>query len=208
MYVKAKQAKEQLGVTSSTLRQWADSGDIKFIRVDGGNRLYDVQDFIQKQAGDTKETKKSYIYCRVSCAKQKDDLERQINYLREKYPGYEVVKDIASGINFKRHGLNKILADTFKGIVQEVVVAHKDRLCRIAWEHFKWLFEFHGVNIIIEDNQTYSPTEELNDDLLSIIHVFSSRHYGIRGRYTKKGNQTEEDKVGTEESKHDALEIK
>jgi predicted site-specific integrase-resolvase len=66
------------------------------------------------------------------------------------------------------------------------VVAHKDRLCRIAWQHFVWLFKFYGVNLIVEDNQEYSPESEFNDDLMSIIHVFSSRHYGLRRKYTAR----------------------
>jgi putative resolvase len=195
MYVKAKDAKKQLGVTSTTLRHWADKGIINIIRAEGGIRLYDVEEFIARKNKDKENsTKKKYIYCRVSSAKQKEDLERQISYLQEKYPEHEIVKEIASGINFKRKGLNKILAETMQGSVKEIVVANRDRLCRIAWEHFKWLFEYYGVNIIVEDKKEYSPEEELNDDLLSIIHVFSCRHYGIRRKYTRTGIKAEETK--------------
>jgi len=68
--------------------------------------------------------------------------------------------------------------------VEQVVVAHRDRLCRIAWEHFKWLFEFHGVDLIVEDQQECSPESEFTDDLFSIIHVFSARHCSLRRNYT------------------------
>lgn len=191
-YVKSKQATQQLGITDVTLREWANSGKIKFIRVtEGGNRLYDIESFFKDRAVKSEEptTKKSYIYCRVSSSSQKDDLERQINYLTKKYPKHEVVKDIASGINFKRKGLNKILADTMQGLVKEVVVAHRDRLCRIAHEHFEWLFKLHGVNFVVEDKQEYSPESEFSDDLFSIIHVFSARHYGLRRKYTTRDAQ-------------------
>ena len=193
IYVKAKEARKQLSVSDVTLREWASSGQIKFIRVsDGGNRLYDVESFIKERIEEPKPKKTSYIYCRVSSSSQKEDLERQINYLKEKYPTHEVVKDIASGINFKRKGLNKILANTMQGLVQEVVVAHRDRLCRIAYEHFEWLFKYYGVNLIVEDKQEYSPESEFSEDLFSIIHVFSARHYGLRRKYTTKKSSKEQ----------------
>jgi predicted site-specific integrase-resolvase len=197
VYVKGKEASRILGVTGSTLRRWADTKKIKSIRSEGGVRLYDTGDYIANKTNEDEliKTKKKYIYCRVSSHKQKGDLDRQIKYLKDKYPEHEVIHDIASGINFNRHGFKKILADTFEGLVQEVVVAHKDRLCRIAWQHFAWLFEYYRVNLIIEDKQEYNPETEFSDDLLSIVHVFSSRHYGIRRKYTTKSGKTEETQV-------------
>jgi len=187
IYVKAKEAKKELNVTSATLRGWGNSGKINFIRAaDGSNRLYDVEGFIKSRTGKEEPTKHCYIYCRVSSSSQKEDLERQVNYLKEKYPNHEVIKDIASGINFKRKGLNKILVNTMQGLVSEIVVAHRDRLCRIAYDHFEWLFNHYGTNIVIEDKQEYSPEVEFNEDLFSIIHVFSARHYGLRRKYTTK----------------------
>lgn len=194
LYVKTKEAKKQLGVTDATLRKWASSGQIKHIRAsDNGSRLYDVESFIGERR-EEKDERKSFIYCRVSSNSQKKDLERQINYLKEKYPEHEVIKDIASGINFKRKGLNKILANSMQGSVKEVVVAHRDRLCRIAWEHFEWLFKQYGVNLIVEDKQEYSPESEFSEDLFAIIHVFSARHYGLRRTYTTKQVKKESDK--------------
>jgi len=187
IYVKAKEAKKELNVTSATLRGWGNSGKINFIRAaDGSNRLYDVEGFIKSRTGKEEPTKQCYSYCRVSSSSQKEDLERQVNYLKEKYPNHEVIKDIASGINFKRKGLNKILVNTMQGLVSEIVVAHRDRLCRIAYDHFEWLFNHYGTNIVIEDKQEYSPEVEFNEDLFSIIHVFSARHYGLRRKYTTK----------------------
>lgn len=186
VYIKSKDARQQLGVTDATLRHWASTGKINYIRVDDeGNRLYDVDKFIQDREKEQK-SKKSYIYCRVSSYSQKDDLERQTKFLKDKYPEHEVIQDIGSGINFRRKGLNKILVNTMQGLVSEVVVAHRDRLCRIAWEHFDWLFKFNGVNLIVEDKQEYSPELEFTDDLFAVIHVFSSRHNGLRRKYTTK----------------------
>lgn len=199
-YVKAKEARKRLDVSDVTLRAWAKEGKIKFIRSsERGNRLYDVEEFIGKKEQsvepveeDPKPKRKCYIYCRVSSSSQKKDLERQVNFLKDKYPDHEVIKDIASGINFKRKGLNKILADTMQGLVEEVVAAHRDRLCRIAYTHFEWLFEQFGTNLVIEDQREFSPEEEFSDDLFAIIHVFSARHYGLRRKYTIKGTKEDE----------------
>jgi putative resolvase len=140
---------------------------------------------------DSKPKKEKYIYCRVSSSNQKEDLQRQIDYLKERYPDHQIVKDIASGINFKRKGLNKIMARAIEGAVEEVVVAHRDRLCRIAFEHFEWLFEQYGVNLIVEDKQEHSSEKELSEDLFSLIHVFSARHYGLRRKYTTRKSPEE-----------------
>ena len=180
-YVKPKIASEELGVTVQTLRLWALEGKIKYITGPGRGRLYDTSSVTNERK---LPSENKVIYCRVSSFKQKDDLERQINFLKEKYPTHQVVKDIGSGINFKRKGLQRILDETIKGNISEIVVAHKDRICRIAWEHFEWMFSYFGVNVVVEDREEHSPECELADDLFSIIHVFSSRHYGRRRGYT------------------------
>jgi putative resolvase len=196
MYVKPSIASKELGVSVQTLRIWADEGKIKYIRGAGNGRLYDTSSITNKEKN--QETKK-YIYCRVSCSKQKEDLERQISFLKEKYPTHIVITEIASGINFKRKKLQRILDESIKGCVSELVVAHKDRLCRISWDHFHWLFTRLGVNIIIEDREEHSPESELADDLFSIIHVFSCRHYGQRRNYTSRGLSEEITEEKTEE---------
>ena len=199
-YVKPKVAREILGIGDQTLRIWAKQGRIKSILCNG-RRIYDVASFT---ASTIKEEGK-YIYCRVSSNKQKDDLERQVSYLSAKYPGHTVFKEIASGINFKRKVLRKILDDVVEGKVQEIVVAHRDRLCRIAWEHFSWLCEKFGTTIVVDGNDNHvTPEVELAEDLLSIVHVFSSRHYGQRRKYTagrtKEDDGTDENETSEDES--------
>lgn len=208
-YVKAKFAREKFGVTNDTLRKWADTGMLRTIRGPGGHRLYNLESLARENEQHTKEDSQSgrkIIYCRVSSYKQKDDLERQIAYLQEKYPKHEVVKDVASGINFKRKNLQKILDEAIKGDISEIVVAHRDRMCRIAWDHFEWLFTRLGVNIIVDDTEKYNPESELTDDLFSIIHVFSSRHYGQRRKYTTKGIRECKDKNPSEAGEHEECE--
>lgn len=201
-YVKPKVAREKLGVTDDTLRAWAIQGKIKCIRLGTGNRLYNIDSLLKD-----KEDQVNYIYCRVSSSKQKEDLERQVEYLSEKYPNHKVVKEIASGINFKRKGLQGILDRVLLGGVGEIVVAHKDRLCRIAWEHFNWLCGKYGTTILVDGEDKYvTPETELAEDLMSIVHVFSSRHYGARRKYTKKAFSKDSNEHSSEKGKDDKSE--
>jgi len=185
-YVKPSTILKEVGVHSATLRAWANAGKVKCIKGPGGGRLYDLDSILEQFPKEDPPEKTKYIYCRVSSNKQKEDLERQVKYLQEKYPKHKIVKEIASGINFKRKVLQKLVDESIQGSVSEIVVAHRDRLCRIAWEHFKWLFTRLGVNVVVDSTEECTQQSELTDDLLSIIHVFSCRHYGQRRKYTKK----------------------
>ena len=148
------------------------------------------------------------IYARVSSNKQKDDLERQIKNLQTKYPSYKVYRDICSGLKYKRKGLERLLDDTQKGIVKEIVVAHKDRLARFGTELIEWIINKAGSNLIIESQDHLTPQEELTQDLMAIVHVFSCRFNGKRrystkqtGEKNKKRRLQGNDCIGTENVK-------
>jgi predicted site-specific integrase-resolvase len=96
-YIPLRKAVEFLGLHPNTLRKYADEGKIKSIKNEAGQRLYDVESY---QRGATVAT--IVCYCRVSSTKQRDDLARQVEFMRERYPGAEIVQDIGSGLNFKR----------------------------------------------------------------------------------------------------------
>ena len=179
-YVKISTAAKELGVCVATIRTLVDAGEIKSIRSPGNHRLVDIKSYSGSEEEEPEKLK--YIYARVSSNKQKADLERQVERLQEEYPDHKVIKEISSVINFKRKGLRSLVDKAIKGMVGEIVVTNRDRLCRIAWEHFSWLFESCGVNLIVLNQQEQSKAEELNEDLLTIIHVFSCRHYGARSR--------------------------
>ena len=138
-----------------------------------------------KKDNNKKNNKRNICYCRVSTSSQKEDLERQIEYFRCKYPDYEIIKDIGSGLNFKRKGFNTILDTAFKGDIGEVVVTHKDRLCRFGFELVLRIIESTNGKILVLDKEETSPEKELVNDILSIITVFSSRLYGFRSNSIK-----------------------
>ena len=111
---------------------------------------------------------------------QKEDLERQVLFLKQKYPDYEVVTDVGSGLNFKRKGFRRVLESVLSNSVSEIVVAHRDRLCRFGFELVQWICDKSDTKLVVLEQTSLSPTEELTKDLLSIIHVFSCRLYGLR----------------------------
>ena len=186
-YISIKNAKEMLGVTSHTLRNWANQGKIDFTTTPYGIRLYNSKDLYSIKRGRPSNGNEGKIcYCRVSSAHQTDDLERQKDFFRSKYPNHELVTDIGSGLNWKRKGFKAVLERAMQGGITELVVAHRDRLCRFAFELVEYILEAQGVKLIILDREDQkSKEQELCDDILSIIHVYSSREMGRR-RYKKQ----------------------
>ncbi|SVB56423.1 uncharacterized protein METZ01_LOCUS209277 [marine metagenome] len=186
MYVSQKEACKFFGVSTSTLRRWDKQNKIKTIRTPSNYRRYDISSVKQtKNKNSIVMSKKKMCYCRVSSKKQMDDLERQKDYLKSKYPNHEIISDIGSGINWKRKGLLSILEQSNNGLIEEVVVAHKDRLARFAFELIQWLLEKNGCKLVVL-NEPISEEEKLTDDILSIIHIFSCRKMGMR-KYKKDG---------------------
>ena len=197
-YVCGAEIKKILGVADSTLREWADTGKIKSFRTPGGQRRYEITDLFTGPSAITKP-KSGIVYARVSSGKQRDDLDRQVAFLRIKYPDHIVITDIASGINWKRKGLKTILELANKGDIYEVVVAARDRLCRFAFELIEHVLSIHNVRITVLDAAEMSPERELQDDLLSIVQIFCCRRNGKR-RYNKAGDADEENQNQPDES--------
>jgi len=175
MYVKPKIASKHFKVSKNTLRTWSSLGKIKYIRTEGGHRRYCLLTSTEKQTNQIK-----IIYSRVSSEKQKDDLSRQTEYLTNKYPDHKVITDIGSGINFEREGFKKILEGVFKGNISEVVVTHKDRFIGFGYSLFEWIFKQHKAVLLCDQEKEVEPKNELSEDLMSIITVFTDRYYGRR----------------------------
>ena len=186
MYAKAAAITQRIGVTPATLRRWARAGKIDYTWSNGGIRLYQLPDKLPDADVPVDHVKKKVVYARVSSPKQKDDLQRQADYLQSQFPQHVVVTDIGSGINWKRKGLLSLLDDAHAGALEEVVVASRDRLCRFAFDLLAHVFKQRGVRLVVLDADTAdeSAERELSDDLLSIVQVFCCRRNGKR-RYTK-----------------------
>ena len=133
-----------LGLHPQTLRNYAKQGKITHYRNSAGQRLYDVDAYLRGASRPT-----IVCYCRVSSAKQRGDLNRQVTQMRELYPDAAVVTDIAGGLNWQRRGLLSILERLHRGDKLDVVVAQRDRLARFGFELIEWLVQENGGSVLI-----------------------------------------------------------
>jgi predicted site-specific integrase-resolvase len=185
-YIRPEKACELLKVTVRTLFNWNKKGKIKSIKTKGGHHRYLLSDILNNTNTPPTNNKRNICYCRVSTSSQKEDLERQVIFFKLKFPNHEIIKDIGSGINFKRKGFNALLDESIKGNIGQIVVTHKDRLCRFGFELVERIIrqQSNGEILVLNKEET-SPEKELVNDLISIITVFSSRLYGLRSHSLK-----------------------
>ena len=213
-YISIDEASKITGLSIQTIRKLGDKKQIKCFKTPSGHRRFNKQDlekfcdpdsFNEK---DSENTKINYIYTRVSSKKQLDDLSRQVEYIQKRkpeYSSYTTISDIASGINFKRKGLQTILDSCIQGVIGEVVIAHRDRLSRFGFDLVKIIIEKAGGTItILDDEKNKSSEQELAEDLLSIIHIYSCRQMGKRSYKIKQSksieNQNETDEPTDEDN--------
>jgi len=190
MKLKITDAAKYLGVNISTLRRWEDEGKIVSERTTGGHRRYD-KDALNSIANKRKNIKLTIAYARVSSSDQKEDLQRQIDnisqYCIARGYQFKVLSDLGSGLNYTKKGLIELLELICSNEIERIVVNYKDRLIRYGYELIEEVCKHHNVSIEIinyTEDKTYE--QELVEDMLSIITVFSSRLYGSRSHKTKK----------------------
>ena len=176
-WVLNKKACEFYGVTGNTLRSWASKDKIKFKRIPSGNRVYWIP---RKGITGNITQRHKYIYARVSSSKQRNDLVRQSEKLRNKYPDYTLVTDIGSGLNYKRRGLLKLLEQSNKRLIECIVVSSKDRLCRFGFELLEWQFLQNNTKLVVLEDTDKTPEQEFTEDILAILQVFACRWNGKR----------------------------
>ena len=140
-------------------------------------------------------------YCRVSSQKQKDDLERQIEnvrtYLIAKGQPFEIISDIGSGINYKKKGLQELIKRISQNQVEKVVVLYKDRLLRFGFELVEYIASLYNCEIEIIDNTEKSEQQELVEDLVQIITIFSCK---LQGKRANKAKNLVEELIQEEEA--------
>ena len=212
-YISINEAAKITGLSLQTIRKIGDKKQIQCFKTPSGHRRFNKQD-LEKFCNsniidekDSKITKVNYIYTRVSSKKQLDDLSRQTEYIQQRkseYSSYTTISDIASGINFKRKGLQTILDSCIQGVIGEVVIAHRDRLSRFGFDLIKIIIEKAGGKItILDDEQNKSSEQELAEDLLSIIHIYSCRQMGKRSYKIKQSKSIENQNETDETTEND-----
>lgn len=197
-FVNKKDALKMLGISHMTLIKLMECNKIEYIKTIGGQRRYNVAKFIRdnkiktdkeenEKINETKEGKVNICYVRVSTSGQKDDLERQKEYMKKRYPNYILIEDIGSGINFNRKGLRKIIKMAISGKINKVVIAFRDRLTRFGFELIEDLVkEYSNGEIIVENKkEEVEPKEEIVDDVLQILNVYTAKMNGLRKYHNK-----------------------
>ena len=191
-YYSSKDVTKILGVTAQTLRNWDKEGKLKPSYTKSNGYRYYSEDVILSytQERKTKKDINVVLYARVSSKKQQDDLERQISnlkeYAKDKYEKYDVISDIGSGINYEKPGLKKLIEMINKKQVDVIVVLYKDRLLRYGFELVEYFAKLNNVKIEVIDKIDKNQDQELVEDLVQIITVFSCKLQGKRKKKTKE----------------------
>ena len=178
-----------IGKTTKTLQRWDRKNILKAHRSITDRRYYTHDQYVQV-TGQKAKKRKLVTYCRVSSAGQKKDLTSQKNAVESFCLAAgkiidDKLEDIGSGLNYKWKHFLQLMEMVERGEVSEIIVAHKDRLVRFGFEWFEKFCNDHGVSILVMNAESLSPEQEMIKDLLSIIHCFSSRLYGLR-KYKNK----------------------
>ena len=175
---------EQIGVSVETLRRWDRTGKLKAKRTPSNHRYYTEDDLLQaKGLKPISRERLVKVYCRVSSAKQKNELANQKVAMEQfclarGYAVNEWIEEIGGGLNFKRKKFLSLIEDALSGKIELIVIAHKDRLCRFAFDLIEQLLNKRGCQIVVANTESMSPRAELVEDLMAVVHCFSCRLYG------------------------------
>ena len=192
---KPKDFAELLGVSVKTLQRWDRDGILKANRTPTDRRYYTYDQYLQFKGIQTEnDIRDTVIYARVSTRNQKDDLQNQVEFLKQFCNAKGIIvnqciEDFGSGLNYNRKKWNRLLDEVMANKIKTIVISNKDRFIRFGYDWFEKFCEKFNTKIIIVNNETLSPNEELVQDIISILHVFSCRLYGLR----KYKNQIKED---------------
>lgn len=192
-------AASYLGVAVSTLRRWDEEGKFSpSFRTFGGHRRYDIKD-LSRIKGNSEDKRMTIAYARVSSHDQKKDLEAQAErltkYCNDMSYDTEVIKDLGSGLNYRKPGFRKLVKLILDGQVKRLILMHKDRLLRYGAEIVFRLCHHYGTEVVILEEKESTFEETLTQDVIELMTVFSARLYGKRSANNRKKRIDEENKA-------------
>lgn len=189
MWMTSTEICEKFKIKRQTLCGWKKNGTIKFESINRRKFLYDSNSVAILNNG---VERLNVVYARVSNTKQKDDLDRQVKFIKEFMivngiiPDL-VLTDIASGMNEERTNFNKLLQLVVTDKINKVYISYKDRLTRFGFGYFEQIFKMYGTEIVIMNlTDESSFQQELTEDLVSVIHHFSMKMYSNRRKILKE----------------------
>lgn len=184
--MKAGKVMNLLQISRSTLKRYREKGILKARRLPSGQYTFDDDSVFLLKNG--RSPRLTLLYGRVSTYKQKHDLANQMQELRDfaEKKGYHVggsYQDIASGISFEnRKQFFKMLDLIMAGKVERVIITHQDRLSRVGFELFKYLFRNYDtkIEVILDELNSKTDEQELFEEIISLLHCFSMKEYSHR----------------------------
>ena len=188
---KPKEFAELLNVSVKTLQRWDREKTLVANRTPTNRRYYTYDQYLQfKGIGKDADSRKIVIYTRVSTRNQADDLENQVDFLQQYVNAKgliadDIIRDYGSGLDYNRKKWNQLLSEVMENKIKMILVSHKDRFVRFGFDWFEKFCNKFNVEIVVVKNEKLSPQEELVQDTVSILHVFSCRLYGLR-KYEKQ----------------------
>lgn len=195
-YYKPKDFAKLIGVSVKTLQRWDNEDILKALRTPTNRRYYTYTQYLSYKGliTSTESNKQNVIYARVSTRNQKDDLVNQVQFLKQYCNAKgmiisKCIEDYGSGLNYNRKQWNLLLDSVMNNEIETIIISHKDRFIRFGYTWFERLCNKFGTTILVVNNEELSPQEELVQDIISILHVFSCRLYGLR----KYKNQIKKD---------------
>jgi predicted site-specific integrase-resolvase len=174
------------GVSVKTLQRWDREGKLVPTRTPTGRRVYTDEHVAQAIGVRGRHLiRKNVVYARVSSQAQKPDLEQQIKALEQFCVAQglsvdEWISEVGGGLSFQRKKFRSLIRQIESGEVSTLVVAHQDRLARFGFDLIEYLCELHGTRLLVVNSESLSPEREMVEDMLAIVHCFSSRLYGLR----------------------------
>lgn len=180
-----------LNVSVKTLQRWDRDKVLIANRTPTNRRYYTYDQYLEFKGLKTdNDERKTVIYARVSTRNQKDDLLSQVEFLKTYANAKgvivdEIIQDYGSGLNYNRQKWNDMLNEIMENKIKTIIISHKDRFIRFGYDWYEKFCAKFNVKIVIVKNEKLSPHEELVQDIVSILHVFSCRLYGLR-KYKKQ----------------------
>lgn len=214
-----KEAADELGVSTKTIHRWDEAGKLRTVRTVGNQRRIPIEEIVRLRRQRERVVERCVLYGRMSSVRQEQDgnLARQTARLREAASarGYEVVQVIteqASSLNEKRKGMKRLLGLVGEQAVDVVLIESPDRLVRFHFGYLEQAFSWKDVRLeVLDPPKHQEPTEELIEDMLTIVTVFAGRLYGHRAKGLRKRVETmlkeceqTEETDGTGEPHHEA----
>ena len=182
---------DMIGKSVKTLQRWDRDGILTAYRSPSNRRYYTHTQYLEYMGETISDNKQNVIYARVSTNNQKDDLRNQLQFLtnytkNNGIPISNIYTDYGSGLNYNRKNWNKLIDDCFDKKISKIYISYKDRFVRFGFDWISLILKkYTGAEIITLEDVVTSPEEDIIQDLISIIHVFSCRIYGLR-EYKKK----------------------